>query len=263
MLARIVHDFLKWLWPAIFAGGFAFATLALAASQLWTEAKDWTASLFGWAIAVMLNPLFPWLVIALFVIWLFAFIWSGYVVKSANEAPVRYADPPERVDAKPARPAKDMPPLKDHFLSDFKNGAGSVVIEAMLHQDIEFPDGLKVQILYNQEFRFDVHAKFLSVYIPPCARTASITQYVADNIKGYLETGDLGFAVGGVGSEETKADELVFTGKVFVYHEDSLTLAQRGELDAYYRKCGLILQLRSREYVLSCLESARANDASK
>lgn len=262
MHAKIAHDFLTRLWPTVGAAIVAFATLALAASQIWPEAKSWTASKFAWAVDVVFNPLFFWFSIAVFIIWLLAYIWSGHVVEAGNSAPVRFAEPPAPVAKKPPQSVKGTSPLNDHFLNDFKDGAGGVIIAVNLYQDIEFPDGLKVQIFYNQELNFAAHAKFLVVYVPRCNRTIGVARYVADNVKDYFHTGDLGFAIGGVGTEETKADNLVFTGKVFIYHEDSLPLSQRGDLDTYYLERGLVLQLRSSEYVLSCSEAAKASDAS-
>lgn len=260
MLARSLHDLLKWMLPALFGGAIAIAGLAVAASQVWQEAKIWTESTFDLLFSIIRNPTFPWLATLFFMAWLLAFLWSAHAVKEANSAPVSSAEPPSPALEGLQKPVHDMPPLKNHFFSDFKGVAGEVAVGVAFNQEIEFPDGLKLEILYNQEFRFSSHAKFLVLYVPHCGRTISVAQYIADNIKTYIQTGESTFAVGGGGNEETKADDLVFTGKVFVYHEDSLTLPQRGELDSYYRERGLVLQLRSSDYVLSCRETTKANE---
>jgi hypothetical protein len=260
MLARHLHDLLKWLFPALFGSFMALAALAVAASEIWQEAKSWTELTFSLLVSITFNPLSPWLAISFFVIWLLALTWSGHVVKAANSAPVSSVEPPTPITEGLQQPLLDMPPLKSHFSNDFKGGVGEVAIEAAFNQEIEFPDGVKIETTYNQELRFSSHAKFLVLYIPHCGRAISVAQHVAININDYLKTGEIGFAVGGVGAEETTADDLVFTGKVFIYHEDSLTLSQRGELDTFYRERGLVLQLRSSDYVRSCRESARANN---
>lgn len=260
MFARSLHDLLKWLFPALFGGTLALATLAVTASGIWPEAKTWTESTFSFFVSIISNQLALLWAIVFFLVWLSALIWTGHVVKVANSTPVSSVEPPKPVSEDLQLNEHDLPPLKRHFIQDFKGGVGEIAIEAIFNQEIEFPDGVKVEIAYNQQFRFSAHAKFLVLYIPHCGRTSNVAQYVADNIKEYVLTGEVGIAVGGVGAEETKADDLMFTGKVFVYHQDSLTLPQRGELDTFYRERGLVLQLRSSDYVLSCTESARANE---
>jgi hypothetical protein len=49
-------------------------------------------------------------------------------------------------------------------------------------------------------------------------------------------------------ASESSCEDLVFTGNVFVYHEDNLTLQERATLDAIYKDKGLNLRLRGQEY---------------
>jgi len=77
MLWRTTHEFLRWLWPAIFAGLLGFIGLVIAAASIWREAKDFGRSAAIW-IASMLNTPWPYVItIVLFLAWLAAFIWSG------------------------------------------------------------------------------------------------------------------------------------------------------------------------------------------
>ena len=84
MFWRITHDFFKWFWPAAFGGCFAIAGIAVAASQVWPEAKAWTASSFQSVSAVMSQSWFIPLALGIFAIWLAAFLWSGHCVNKAK-----------------------------------------------------------------------------------------------------------------------------------------------------------------------------------
>ena len=84
MFWRITHDFFKWFWPAAFGGCFAIAGIAVAASQVWPEAKAWTASSFQSVSAVMSQSWFIPLALGIFAIWLAAFLWSGHCVNKSK-----------------------------------------------------------------------------------------------------------------------------------------------------------------------------------
>jgi hypothetical protein len=86
MLWRVVHDTLKWLWPAAFGGLVAFSGVAIAASQVWPEAKTWTANAFTAAVSVLNEPMFWAAAAIVFIAWLAAFVWSGHKV-TAEIAP--------------------------------------------------------------------------------------------------------------------------------------------------------------------------------
>ena len=250
MFWRITHDFLKWIWPSAFALVATFATVALSASQLWPEAKIWTAHQFQIGLGMMFDPWFVPVAAVMFVVWLVAFFWSGHIVQKANSAPVQGAEVPERIAIRPNVPMP-LPPLKDHFMNDFDNGKDAVAIQCNAKQTIQFPDA-SFEIEYLQQLRFGAHAKFLVFYLPACGRTVSIAHFLAENIDDYLESHDLTMGVGGVGLVETREDNLVFTRKVFIYHEDVLTLSEQGQVDNIFREHSLVLQLRSTDYVLSC-----------
>ena len=80
MFWRYTHDTLKWLWPAAFGGLLACVTVAIGASTIWPGAKTWTEAVFLGAVAVANNPIFWAATLAVFIVWLAAFIWSGHKV---------------------------------------------------------------------------------------------------------------------------------------------------------------------------------------
>lgn len=87
MFWRVVHDTLKWLWPALFTGVVATVTIAVAAAQVWPGAKAEVGRLFTRALAMLSSP-WTWLaIVVIFVAWLAAFIWSGIKVRETGARP--------------------------------------------------------------------------------------------------------------------------------------------------------------------------------
>ena len=99
MFWRVVHDFLKWLWPAVFGGFVVTAGIAVAASQVWPEAKAWTATTFQSVSAVMSQSWFIPLALGVFVVWFAAFLWSGHCVNRASVTPPNWPSVPTPLSA--------------------------------------------------------------------------------------------------------------------------------------------------------------------
>ena len=92
--AETIHGFLKWLWPAVGGVAVAVVGIALAASQVWDGAKDWTADRYLGAVAIVGSP-WAWVaMIAIFLAWLMAFIWSGVAAERMERAPTPASPPP-------------------------------------------------------------------------------------------------------------------------------------------------------------------------
>lgn len=84
MFWRVLHDFLKWLWPALFALMIAIITVVLAAAQIWPPVKDWVATNFSMGLSVVGDPWFLPALVAAFVAWLGIFVWSAHKVAKPN-----------------------------------------------------------------------------------------------------------------------------------------------------------------------------------
>lgn len=96
---RIIHQFLKWLWPAVFGAVVASVTAALAASETWDPAKDWTEARFLDTVAIVGNP-WAWAIAGVvFLVWLAAFIWSGEVVDRPERTPKPTLKPTRKVSS--------------------------------------------------------------------------------------------------------------------------------------------------------------------
>ena len=117
MLWRVVHDTLKWLWPAIFGGVVATSTVAVAAAQVWPEAKASVGRVYASAIAMLSLPS-TWLVLAaVFITWLVALIWSGHKLANVKAEFEVVPDTPLhmaiRYLARDSLWAADFPPTDD------------------------------------------------------------------------------------------------------------------------------------------------------
>jgi hypothetical protein len=92
------------------------------------------------------------------------------------------------------------------------------------------------QLYYN----FFMKAKFIGMYIPriPEDKDSSLTfelvKYWADHYEEILAIKPFAGAGGRIG-ELTRFEDLVFTGRIYVYHENPLTLEQVVALRAIYR----------------------------
>lgn len=131
--ARIIHEFLRWLLPALFGALAAIIGIALAASQTWEAAKNWTADRFLDAVAIVENPWAWGALIAMFVGWLLAFIWSGRAVERSQGTgppPQPLKSPPDHVPLEEAATAPDFVALEEAGLWLYENG-GSQLREAL------------------------------------------------------------------------------------------------------------------------------------
>jgi len=96
---------------------------------------------------------------------------------------------------------------------------------------------------------FSARAAFVGFFIPSDPDTCEVCAYISDHVKWPLEMA-AGVPRGGRTGERTESKDLVFTGRVFLYHESILTLQQRAELDKLYRGKGLEVHFRDHDYWL-------------
>jgi hypothetical protein len=166
--------------------------------------------------------------------------------------------PPEiEIDAQPATKAeppapkdlKRLPALEQLYLEDFKKGGRGVFAQVFSDQEMVADDGTKVTIKYQLVLIYPAHARVLAVYVPATPITSIVALHICEKIDEYAAVSEE-MRVGSASLEEVAASELVFTGKVYIYHESSLTLADRGKLDAAFRAKKLWLQLRGTSYAL-------------
>jgi hypothetical protein len=155
--------------------------------------------------------------------------------------------------------SSDRPPnLHALYKSDFNRFLAS-----------ELSDGVQYSITNTQtrkseqlRFEFRVHSdfgtrsKFVSVYIsmPPANfpnATYELCKQIAEDCAKLIERADggiLSMAKDPGDSTFEKSSDLLFTGKIYLYHEDFLTLEQYGDLEKLFRSKNMIVQFRGLDY---------------
>jgi hypothetical protein len=164
------------------------------------------------------------------------------------------------------RPPASLPPMPSVlslFMTDFLNtgSGGGIVLLGNGFADLTFADNTVLRILYHAIQDFGNRSKFMVFYIPASPHTYEAIDFVAGAYRQYLDTIPLSESGTEGGQSSTKSSELIFTGRIFVYYEDSLTLAQLGKLSETYTKNGSSPEFRSTAYALTVWSSIRSGSA--
>ena len=102
---------------------------------------------------------------------------------------------------------------------------------------------------------FESKSKFISVYVPHSSfgyMTYEICKKIPELCEVYLRDAADRVFVGSrdpADSSMEGSDQLIFTGKIFVYHEDELSLEELGSLESLYKSKKLFPQFRGLNYV--------------
>jgi hypothetical protein len=94
---------------------------------------------------------------------------------------------------------------------------------------------------------------FMAFYIPHLPASFDAIIALAEDHKKILQdmTSHMNISGShGPGSATVTQDELVFTGRIFIFHEDALTLQQRAEADTVYRSKNLGIQFRGTDELM-------------
>ncbi len=134
--------------------------------------------------------------------------------------------------------------LEQHFREDFKLGA------YMTELIMSSPDGLSVKIPARVYFDHDANSKFLSFYIPRCPDSFTACASLARDYKIALdESANVKMIAKHAGdATHTDSTDLSFSGRIFLYHEDTLSLEQLGALEILYKSKSLAPQFRGHDW---------------
>jgi hypothetical protein len=114
--------------------------------------------------------------------------------------------------------------------------------------------GRSIEIRAKRFINFASRAKFVGFYVPASPDTFAICEYLAEGYKESLQHMDDTFKVNGqvLGeSGRTMSDDLIFSGRIFIYHEDYLSPEQIGALVGAYKAKNLDVKFRSQEYLIN------------
>jgi hypothetical protein len=190
-------------------------------------------------------------------------------VPSSSPAPANPAPPAPSAKAETkARPPIEPPSLLSLFMNDLKP-RGSLTWN--FYRDVETSNQRVVRLFFNVYNDFIAHVYFAAFYVPEplidgkpaSALNAEVINYIAvnhkrliDDVRSQLLAESKG--AGDVNVESTAS--LTFSGRVYVYHEGSLTVEQTANLDKAFRAQGAQPQFRGMDYVMAVWSSIRAGD---
>ena len=119
-------------------------------------------------------------------------------------------------------------------------------------------------LLRGQLYRdFAGRSEFIGFLLPQGEATPEAAALIADGITDLRRLISERFNVSGstfVGDPLTTGAELVFSGRVFIYHRDQLSARQRADLEELFEARTLSLILRGPDYLATQLILDRAGD---
>ncbi len=141
--------------------------------------------------------------------------------------------------------APPIPTLADLFSKqDFSN---------VLRANTDFPitDQKGKILVIKVQLYLDFQGKntFVGFYVPHTPAVFDACAYLADHCDIPLSLGKNVPSGGRVG-EITKYEDLVFSGRVYLYHEDELSDSQKGKLSDLYASKHLEVKFRGTQYWL-------------
>jgi hypothetical protein len=152
-------------------------------------------------------------------------------------------DSPVGTEASPSIP----PTLQSLFTSDFPN-----LFKFTISGEVKFKDGTVVTVKSQEYADFLGKTSFFGFYVSETPYTFRTCERLANEISALFDKiqHDVASETSSDGFETTTSlKNLVFSGRVFVYHETPLTLKEKSELTDYFKNKKLDVQFRGVAYL--------------
>jgi len=203
-----------------------------------------------WLITVH-NPPIPKVILAAL---MFAGIGAGWIymyqVVQDRLAKLEYSatsvTTPKIVEQASAPITARPPTLLDLFNSDFPNVMKLTTPACELH----WGDGSKLVIRCQAYLDFDGKSEFVGLYIPSsprtfdaCLKLDGMADYVVRRMPQLIKSS------AGYRDQMTDMHDLMFSRRVFLYHEDLLTIPQKAAIIRAYERKRLSVQFRGPDYL--------------
>jgi hypothetical protein len=148
----------------------------------------------------------------------------------------------------PAQAAQEIvPTVHDLYEKDFPS-----LVNLTYHTQLNsVAEGTKVDIDVKISHDFASNSKFMSVYIPPSRSTFDVCASLPKLYANFLAEAAAQESVGTMDPAEPlprRSENLTFTGMIYLYYEDELSLAQLANLEELYRTNHLSVQFRGQQY---------------
>jgi hypothetical protein len=141
--------------------------------------------------------------------------------------------------------------LRDLFTTDFSSLAGGIHgIEYGIFT-ITSGRGTVTPIDYAIVKQLDTATKFLIFYIPHSDKTSTFCKFLASKYQDYMNSDrSVRFTAKAPGnSDELDSRDLVFSKRIYIYHETDLPPKALAKIQTAYRKRGISVILRSLDYL--------------
>lgn len=161
-------------------------------------------------------------------------------------------------------PTQKPPTLLDLFMTDFPT-----TLRVSDDEDafsVTFPDGEVTKIRRRVYMDFEAKTKFVGFYVssptPPSAdmisgdKTLAACLSLAEHNAAQKTLDDMSKRAGVSGGEAgqmTDMQDLTFSGRVFIYHEDFLSITQKADIIRDFKRKHLDVNFRGPEYLANHL----------
>jgi hypothetical protein len=150
-------------------------------------------------------------------------------------------------------PNQASPSLHELFKTDF-----NTLLRQSIEMKANLSNGKTITLYATEYFDFQGKSKFIGFYIP-ASGPISNSSYIACGLisEEYKKTMDniesstiiTGGFVGD--SQQTSSKDLSFSGRIYIYHDDVLSLQQLATLEKIYQSKGLSVVFRGNEYLIA------------
>ncbi len=168
--------------------------------------------------------------------------------KRTGAAPASKKESDEKVKTPPLDKPKT---LLEYFKSDFPN-----CMKTSNQFTISGKNSKSVDVLWHVCRDFSAGTEFVSFYVPrhddndafeTCVALSDSPKLAIDHVNKNIT-----MVVKAPGdATHTDGKTLTFSGRVYIYHEDLLTLEQLGSLETLYKNKGLAIQFRGINYAVT------------
>ena len=116
-----------------------------------------------------------------------------------------------------------------------------------------FNDGTKVTFPMSIYQDYKSNADFIGFYIPKSPHVTEIISHLATGYKEHYDRLKHDIQISAKDPADlavSKSETLIFSGRVYIYQEDELSLRQIADLTDLYQKNGLSVQFRGQDYAV-------------
>jgi hypothetical protein len=114
-------------------------------------------------------------------------------------------------------------------------------------------NAVKVVVQRVMVLDFNARSRFLAFFVPTSTETFNVCEALASGYHHILEDLDRSVSVMVRSPADTDATEMkdtTFSGRIYIYHEDSLSLQQLASLDTIFKSQGADARFRGQDYLV-------------